>query len=329
MKTLAVLMSLMLLLAHVPALAAGQIHLYGERHGDAQMLAKELSLWEEAYKAGQRHLFVELPYYTAQYLNQWMQAENDDILDAIYCDWRGSASHAPQVKGFYQAIKARCPETVFHGTDVGHQYQTTGARYLAELEQQNLTDSPAYRQAQSCIQQGQAYYETGDALYREKALVANFIAAYDALGDAAIMGIYGSAHTEPTAAGSMAAQLQAHYGDALQCTDLTAQPLYTRRVDFMGASYTASYFGKQDLSAYFPQYSHREFWRLEGAYEACAGLSLNGNVLPYHNYPMPVAPGQVFLVVMTLQNGSQVSEYYRSDGNTWQDQPVTEQFLLP
>ena len=33
-----------------------------------------------------RDLFVELPYFTAQYLNRWMQADNDRILMEVYTD---------------------------------------------------------------------------------------------------------------------------------------------------------------------------------------------------------------------------------------------------
>ena len=307
------------------ALGEGQIHLYGERHGDEALLKRELTLWQNAYAQGQRHLFLELPYYTAQYLNQWMASPSDALLEAVYQDWAGTASYQPQVKSFYQAIKSACPETVFHGVDVGHQYHTTGRRYLAESK----PGSPDYLAAQACIRQGEIYYQTGDGQYRENCLAENLIAAQEPLGGEAVTGIFGSAHTNPGQVGSLAHQLWAHYGSRLQCTDLTALPLSTQTLDFMGASCTASYFGRQDLSAFLPQYSHREFYRLENTYELCRHLPLTGNVLPYGNYPMPIEKGQVFLIVMTLQDGSQQYEYHRSDGHLWQNQPVTSQFLLP
>ncbi|WP_242860603.1 hypothetical protein [Clostridium sp. KNHs205] len=67
-----------------------------------------------------RHLFIELPYYTAEFLNVWMQSDSDDILDAIYDEWNGTMIHTPDIIEFYKNIKSRCPETIFHGTDVGH-----------------------------------------------------------------------------------------------------------------------------------------------------------------------------------------------------------------
>ena len=63
----------------------------------------------------------------------------------------------PQNKAFYQSIKALCPETVFHGTDVGHQSETTGARYLEYLREQDLEDSEPYRLTLRCIEQGQVF----------------------------------------------------------------------------------------------------------------------------------------------------------------------------
>lgn len=47
----------------------GQIFLYGETHADAKCLEQELVLWGELYADGARDLFIEMPYYTAAYLN--------------------------------------------------------------------------------------------------------------------------------------------------------------------------------------------------------------------------------------------------------------------
>lgn len=85
-----------------------------------------------------RHLFVELPYYTAEFLNIWIKEDSDEILEELFEDWKGTASYATCVKDFYRRIKAECPETVFHGTDVGHQYDTTGKRYLKYLKENNM-----------------------------------------------------------------------------------------------------------------------------------------------------------------------------------------------
>lgn len=75
---------------------SGEIYLYGELHSNEEIIKKEFELWKDYYhNGGLRHLFLESPYYTAEYLNLWMQAEDDEILDEIYDDWEGSAAHNP------------------------------------------------------------------------------------------------------------------------------------------------------------------------------------------------------------------------------------------
>jgi hypothetical protein len=71
-----------------------------------------------------RHLFVELSYFTAGFLNQWMRAPDDAILETVYADWQGTLSHNPDTLAFYRKIKQTCPGTVFHGTDVGNQHDS-------------------------------------------------------------------------------------------------------------------------------------------------------------------------------------------------------------
>ena len=58
-----------------PKMEAGDIYLYGEEHSNRECLTKELELWGELYSEGVRDLFVELPCYTAEYLNLWMLAD--------------------------------------------------------------------------------------------------------------------------------------------------------------------------------------------------------------------------------------------------------------
>lgn len=104
-----------------PSLEAApeKIYLYGESHGREDILTRELSLWQDCYARGMRHLFVEMPYYTAEYMNRWMQAEDDSLLLALYADWEGTLQHNETYLRFYRGLKETCPETVFHGTDVG------------------------------------------------------------------------------------------------------------------------------------------------------------------------------------------------------------------
>ena len=83
------------------------------------ILEKELTLWSSYYhNDGVRDLFVELPYYTAEYMNIWMKSEDNDILDLLYQDWAGTAMYSQEIVNFYKQIKIECPETVFHGTSV-------------------------------------------------------------------------------------------------------------------------------------------------------------------------------------------------------------------
>jgi len=320
---------------------SGQMYLYGEQHDVENILKKELELWSSYYhKDGIRDLFVELPYYTAGYLNLWMQSDSDDILDLLYQDWAGTAMQSQEIIDFYKQIKSECPETVFHGTDVGHQYDTTGTRYLEYLTSIGQKESEAYRLSQENIEQGRYYYEHSDHVYRENKMVENFIREMEGLDGASIMGIYGSAHIgieamdyATNSVPCMANQLHKKYGDALHTEDLTSFALNHEayRVDTIEIGekqYTALYWGKVDLSAVLPDYQYREFWQVENAYDDFKGNPTTGNVLPYNNYPMEIETGQIFIIEYTKADGSVIREYHRSDGNTWQGSVVTEEFLI-
>lgn len=52
---------------------SGQIYLYGEVHGVKSILEKEFKIWKAYYENHEmRHLFIEIPYYSAEYINFWM-----------------------------------------------------------------------------------------------------------------------------------------------------------------------------------------------------------------------------------------------------------------
>lgn len=318
----------------------GEIYLYGETHASERLLQRELALWKEHYTRGMRYLFVELPYYTAQYLNLWMQSEDDTILLEVYEDWNGSLSHNELVLEFYRDMKASCPETIFVGTDLGHQYDTTGARYEAYLRANGQLESEEYDRAEACAIQGRNFYQENapdkqDA-YRENAMVRNFIAALERLpAGTDIMGIYGAAHTDPAALSwggtvdSMAKQLAACCGDKLHCTDLTKAPAPTVTGEgfvIAGKSYTATKLAEEDISAWSQQYQSRTFWRLEDAYADFADAALTDDVLPNDNYPITVEPGQVFVIRAVRTTGESDWLYYRCDGTTWNDRPTTVGF---
>ena len=56
---------------------------------------------------------------------------------------------------FFIKIKLSCPKTVFHGTDIGHAYNTTGKRFLKTVS----SDSEEYHFAAENIEQGKNFYE--------------------------------------------------------------------------------------------------------------------------------------------------------------------------
>ncbi len=316
----------------------GEIFLYGEMHGVESILDKEAELWRDYYEnKNMRHLFLELPYYTAEFMNIWMRSDNDDILNQIYEDWKGSASHDPDVISFYKRIKNECPETIFHGTDVGHQYDTVGERYLKHLKANGFEGSEQYLLAQETVEQGKYFYANSDDVYRENKMAENFIREFDKLGGESAMGIYGSAHTgldAMDATGSvpcMANQLKRRYGDAVHSEDLTylakvAEPIRTDILTVSGRDYEAAYFGKEDISSWSDEYEYREFWRLENAYEDFKDMPKAGDVLPYSNYPMRIEDGQVFVIDYIKGDGTADRMYYRSDGYVWKGLPSTEEF---
>ena len=196
------------------------IYLYGEAHGYKRCYDAELAQWRALYDEGCRHLFVELPYYSAEFLNVWMRAESDELLDRWFEEIKDTLSGNDDYKAFFREIKKACPDTVFYGTDVGHQFDTTGVRYLQYLKDNGLENSENDTRAKECIRQGQAYQnedaaQSGASALREKYMVSNFINAYTRCGGGKIMGIYGSYHTDLANTALMAGQLQAQYGDII------------------------------------------------------------------------------------------------------------------
>lgn len=346
MKKLASLFAalvLMLALAAPGAAAAqtGRIYLYGETHADPACLEQELAAWDGYYhELGMRDLLIEVPSYTAQFMNLWMKAEDDAILSRLFEDWEGTAMHDQGVWDFYKSIKEQYPETVFHGFDVGHQYNTTGTRYLIGLALTGQMGSADWDEAQRVIEQGKQYYKTGDDVYRENIMAENLARIFESLPmGASVMVITGSAHSNLYAMDyntgtvpCMAGQLRQQYGAALQARNLSDGINYTRAGDtqlvrLAGTDYTAVCLGEQDLSSRLPGYRSRTFWLVEGAYEAACALPATGEFLPYaYNYFNPVEEGQVYRVDYFLADGSAESRYYRADGATYEGSPATTGF---
>ena len=316
-----------------------EIYLYGEWHSDSHILDRELEIWGEYYKKGMRDLFVEYPYTDAQFLNLWMQADDDELLDQQFKDWEGTAGGTEIVKNFLKQIKKTYPKTVFHGTDVGHTWHSTGPRYLKYLKSTGQMDTEEYQRALLNIQQGKRYAricqtnEEAAEQYREDRMVENFQRSYQELEETHrtdIMGIYGNAHIVNTgylnAEYYMAKQLKESYGEKLHTTDLTQEPQRIDTLEVSGKTYTAFYYGEQDISA-FTDYKSRKFWRLEDAYEDFKDLPKMHEFLPSDNYPVRIEAGQVFAVEYLLSDGSTEWRYYRSDG-TVQDGQIQGKVIV-
>lgn len=324
--------------------SSGQIYLYGESHGSEKILTKELELWGHHYNNdGMRHLFVEYPYYTAEFLNIWMKSDNDDILNAIYDDWEGTQGQVPAVKDFYKSIKVEYPETIFHGTDVGHQYNSIGRRYLSYLEENGMKGSYDYSAAREAVSQGERYYIlSGEKAnrYREDKMVENFIREFDKLDGESVMGIYGSAHIyldgityTSSDHPCMANQLNERYVNQIHTEDISLlvkdiYPIRSETFIIDGKEYEASYFGAKDISSHNLDFTKLDFWRLENAYNDFANKPKKSGFLPYKDYIMLVESEQVFVIDGTKTDGSVIRMYYRSDGNEWEGQPVTDQFVV-
>lgn len=318
---------------------SGQIFLFGEQHGVKAIIDKEYELWHDFYhQDDMRHLFIELSYCSTEFLNLWMKADDDQILDQLFIDKTNTSASHPDYKVFYQKIKSECPETIFHGTDVGHHYNSTGKRYLEYLENQNLKESQQYKTAKDVIEQGELYSSSRSATYRENKMVENFIREIETLTNEPIMGIYGADHTELDGLmkggklASMANQLNEIYVDQISSESLVymAKDIEPERIDQIevaGKTYDASYFGKHDLD-WSNEYQYREFWRLEDAYADFMDYYLRENVLPDSNYPMNITDEEVFVIDYTLTDGSVQRQYYRIDGYYWQGMLTSVEVLF-
>lgn len=170
-----------------------------------------------------------------------MKETSNDILDTWFEEISGTLSGNRFFYDFLCEIKSGCPNTTFYGTDVGHQYDTTGARYLKYLEDNGQKSSKNYALAEECIAQGKSYYESeasydGKSELRESFMVANFKAAYLRQGGGKIMGIYGSYHTALSNDDVMAARLKADLGDVISSVKISSVMIWQKNPYALGIS---------------------------------------------------------------------------------------------
>ena len=308
----------------------GKILLYGEFHGNQLHYERELALWSECYGEGMLDLILETPCYTAEYLNRWLRAESDEILDRLFLDYQGTLWDTPSHRAFFQAIKETCPETVFHGVDVGMNTDR-GWRYIHLLEAEGLRDDPSYTRARECLAQGRTYSSKtvsyAGAQYRDDCLAENFAAVFDNLNGRDVMGIFGcfhingddSARPSPEYA-TMLDQLLRRYPEAIE---IKTFPPVMETLTAAGREYSAEYGGM--TASYRTGYAPRRFWKLADAYEDFKNCPLTGEY--FLSLPFPEEIGQVYVIERQLEDGTVSVRYYRSDGSWMEGYWMAEEFL--
>lgn len=316
------------------------IFLIGERHGKEKFIQEEFNQWRYYYeKYGFRHMMVEIGYCSAQMLNLWMKAEDDEILETWFANVEGTPSHVPETLEYYRNIKKYCPETVFHGTDVEHQWETTSALYIEYLEESGLTDTEEYALAQEAMEQGRVFYQKAPGYweYRERCMVDNFIREYERLDGAPVWGVYGSDHVDPGSSWPsedvpwMAYQLYERYGDLLVCwdilklTEMDYQAVQTLAIDEW--EYQARRISRVKVAKPGLEEQYREYWRLED------GDELAGNWVETEEYLSKVncavmRLGDVILCRIGKSSGTEEWQVYRCDGEMVDGQLVARRIEM-
>ena len=324
---------------------SGQIHLYGEIHGFEAHIDKQFELWYYYYtNRNMRHMFLELPFFIAQFLNMWMAGYDEDILENLFYDARRIALNTTVYRGFFHRIRRELPETVFHGYDIGHIWagETAGIRFLEHLRQNGLENSDKYLITLENIEQGKLFSteKSGNHSWRADRMVENFIREFESLNGESIMsGFAGCDHIalgnySPFLRGgiTMATQLIEIYGDNVHTTRLldVVSSYVGGTPDLLiveNREYNAMFFGYRDISDWHDTFVRQEFWRLEDAYEDFRNHIRNGVRVPLGEFPMPVETGQILAIRSTRQDGSSEMRYFRSSimvSNIY----VVEEFLV-
>lgn len=321
----------------------GQIYLYGEFHANPDIMDIEFETWNKYYhEQGMRHLFVEFPYYFTEFLNLWMQSESDEVLDELWKEIKGTYGGADIVKDFFKRIKEECPKTIFHGTDVGHQYDTIGQQYLTYLEKHKQKDSLNYKRAQEIIEQGKRYQGEGsqDEVYRENMMAENFIWEFKQLKNENIMGIYGGAHAKigekdysTGTVSNMATQISEKYKGKVYSTDLTIGrdilvPIEEAFLEINGKIYPAYLWREVRMSIENKPYNYAKVWELKEKTEDFKEIPVGEETLPSSVYPCEVKYGKIY--VFDFYAGDEFGErrLFLSDGQMMDDGTIMTRELL-
>ena len=323
--------------------STGRIFLFGELHGNQNTMLRQIEIWGEFYhNYGMRHLFIETGYATAQFLNMWMQADDDVILHQLFDNWRGTAKHTQYQLDFYRTIKLDFPETIFHGTDVEH---TTliGNMFLQQLRGEGLEGTPSYQTTRLNMAQFNRFRNASCHSVRAYYKPQNFIRAFDELVGQDVMAIHGGPHvTEGVdflgleGVASMATTLRERYGDRLQTFDMMfypqAQVIMTNKtgvLEINGTAFYATYYGRSffRFTTQLGDIVARDFWRVHDAYDYFADRPDEDDVFPHSNFIMGVNLGDVFVVDAHLANGDVQRLYFRDRGGYWDERRTTQAFI--
>lgn len=303
------------------------IFLLGERHSRGTYMEEELAQWQYYYEEyGMRHLFIEFGYCSAQVLNLWMDAEDDAWLELWYENLEGTAAYVPATLDFLRGIKEKCPETVFHGTDVEHQIRNTGEAYIAYLEENGLTETEEYALARECAEQAELYYQNFNYGYREERMVENFIREFDSLEGESIMGIYGSAHTDLDGAAfnypdipCVANQLKDRYVGQVVSWDVFSfiklGQTEVQTIDLGGTEYEARQVSKVSGRAAGTGVNSRTYWLLENPGEDFADWKGTGETLAFADCPV-MRIGDVIVLEVEKADGTVEQTVYLCGGET-------------
>ena len=313
------------------------IYLYGENHYHAVCMEKELSAWKDLYDSGARHLFIEYSYAYAQRLNTWMQADGDELLSWLWSEEEDDLDSVPVeallLFDFYKAVEEHCPETVFHGPDIEHEYDTLGEEYLAALEAAGEQDSVEYARTVLTCEQGKHAHQNGETdegyRYREACLADNFIWEMEQLEPQAVMGIYGFTHVEGVVTehqkslatdANMATRLAEKYGSRIVCTCLSLARSSVRTADpagpvtLNGKAYETIYIGEHDLRMWAIPYQYVVYWRLQDSWSDFEDTPAVGTLNPLLVAcdRMQFAINGVYLADCTTWDGSTERFFFRT-----------------
>ncbi|MCQ2597656.1 MAG: hypothetical protein MJ181_07385 [Treponema sp.] len=332
--------SLLILFLGIVFSASSEVTLVGEIHGIDDIYKEELNLYRKFYNAGGRHYFMEVGHNTAELLNFWIQTGEDIVLDTVFSNWKGTLMGEEVTYNYLHTFKEEFPETVFHGIDVEHQYETNGKIYMNFLEHNNLTDTNEYLIASENMEQGMKYTlkKGSKDKYREKCLTENFIREYESINGKDVFGIFGSEHTSkdkkrlgtiPTL-GMNLEKNGIHYKE-IDLTNLgwLSEPFEYVILRFNGHNFYAAYYGTQSLVG-FKNFVSRSFYELiDTDIEALKSFGKKYkktlNYLPQSNYPMLLKPGTVYVLDYLMDDGSVICEIHICEGKTKNGDLVTYQ----